>query len=54
MNKNIDLIVVPDLKLFTNMTNDTSLKSSCALLFESAKKIANLQKLIFLLQNPVI
>ena len=28
-----------------NMTNDTSLESSCALLLESAKKIANLQKL---------
>ena len=26
------------------MTNDTSLESSCALLLESAKKIANLQK----------
>ena len=30
-----------------NMTNDTSLKSSCALLLESAKKFANLQKLNF-------
>ena len=29
------------------MTNDTSLESSCALLLESAKKLANLQKLIF-------
>ena len=29
------------------MTNDTSLESSCALLLESAKKFANLQKLIF-------
>ena len=38
----------------TNMTNDTSLESSCSLLLESAKKIANLQKLNFLSQNPVI
>ena len=30
-----------------NMTNDTSLESSCALLLESAKKFSNLQKLIF-------
>ena len=30
--------------LCPNMTNDTSLESSCALLLESAKKIANLQK----------
>ena len=30
-----------------NMTNDTSLESSCALLLESAKKFANLQKLNF-------
>ena len=30
------------------MTNDTSLESSCALLLESAKKFANLQKLNFL------
>ena len=30
-----------------NMTNDTSLKSSCALLLESEKKFANLQKLSF-------
>ena len=30
-----------------NMTNDTSLESSCALLLESAKKCANLQKLNF-------
>ena len=37
-----------------NMTNDTSLESSCALLLESAKKIANLQKFNFLSQNPVI
>ena len=37
-----------------NMTNDTSLESSCALLLESAKKFANLQKLNFLSQNPVI
>jgi len=29
------------------MTNDTSLESSCALLLESAKKFANLQKNIF-------
>jgi len=29
------------------MTNDTSLESSCALLLESAKKIANFQKLNF-------
>ena len=35
------------------MTNDTLLESSCALLLESAKKIANLQKLNFLSQNPV-
>ena len=40
--------------LCPNMTNDTSLESSCALLLESAKKIANLRKLNFLLQNPVI
>ena len=33
------------------MTNDTSLESSCALLLESAKKIANLRKLNFLWQN---
>ena len=37
-----------------NMTNDTSLESPCALLLESAKKNANLQKLNFLSQNPVI
>ena len=37
-----------------NMTNDTSLESSCALLLESANKFANLQKLNFLSQNPVI
>ena len=30
-----------------NMTNDTLLESSCALLLESANKFANLQKLIF-------
>ena len=36
-----------------DMKNDTSLESSCALL-ESAKKFANLQKLKFLSQNPVI
>ena len=29
------------------MTNDTTLESSCALLLESAKKFANLQKLNF-------
>ena len=29
------------------MTNDTSIESSWALLLESAKKFANLQKLIF-------
>ena len=40
--------------LCPNMTNDTSLESSCALLLESAKKLANLQKLNFLSQNPVI
>ena len=40
--------------LCPNMTNDTSLESSCALLLESAKKFANLQKLKFLSQNPVI
>ena len=39
--------------LCPNMTNDTSLESSCALLLESAK-FANLQKLNFLSQNPVI
>ena len=37
-----------------NMTNDTSLESSCALLLESAEKFANLEKLNFLSQNPVI
>ena len=37
-----------------NMTNDTSLESSCALLLESAHTFANLQKLNFLSQNPVI
>ena len=40
--------------LCPNMTNDTSLESSCALLLESAKKFANLQKLHFLSQNSVI
>ena len=40
--------------LCPNKTNDTSLGSSCALLLESAKKFANLQKLNFLSQNPVI
>ena len=40
--------------LCPNMTNDTSLESSCALILESAKKFANLQKLKFLSQNPVI
>ena len=40
--------------LCPNMTNDTSLESSCALLLESAKKFANLQKLNFLSQNPII
>ena len=30
------------------MTNDTSLESSCALLLESAKKIANFPNLIFI------
>ena len=38
----------------SNMTNDTSLESSCALLLESAKKFANLHELNFLSQNPVI
>ena len=33
--------------LCPNVTNDTSLESSCALLLESAKKFANLQKLNF-------
>ena len=40
--------------LCPNMTNDTSLESSCALLLESAKKFVNLQTLNFLSQNPVI
>ena len=40
--------------LSPNMTNDTSLESSCALLLESAKKFANLRKLNFLSQNPVL
>ena len=34
--------------LCPNMTNDTSLESSCALLLESANQFANLQKLNFL------
>jgi len=34
--------------LYPNMTYDTSLESSCALLLESAKKFANLRKLNFL------
>jgi len=37
-----------------NMRNDISLESSWALLLKSAKKFANLQKLNFLLHNPVI
>ena len=37
-----------------NMTNGTTLESSCTLLLESAKKFANLQKLNFFLQNPVV
>ena len=40
--------------LCPNMTNDTSLESTCALLLESRKKCANLQKLNFLSQNTVI
>ena len=40
--------------LCPNMTNDTSLESSCALLLESAKKFANLRKLNLLSQNPVL
>ena len=40
--------------LCPNMKNDTSLESSCALLLESAKKFANLRKLNFLSQNPVL
>jgi len=36
------------------MTNDTSLESSCALLLESAKKFANLQKLNFSSQTSYI
>ena len=40
--------------LCPNMTNDTSLESSCALLLESTKKFANLQKLNFLSQNQVL
>ena len=39
--------------LCPNMTNDTSLESSCALLLESAKTFANLQKLNFLSQNSI-
>ena len=37
-----------------NMTNDTSLESSCALLLESAKNFANLRKLNFFSQNQVL
>ena len=37
-----------------NMTNDTSLESSCALLLESANKFANLRKLNFLSQYQVL
>ena len=33
--------------LCPNMTNDTSLESSCALLLESAKKICNFAKIEF-------
>jgi len=40
--------------LCPNMTNDTLLESSCALFLESANKFANLQKLNFLSQNPVM
>ncbi len=40
--------------LCPNMTNDTSLESSCALLLESAKKICKFAKIGFLSQNPVI
>ena len=40
--------------LCPNMTNDTSLESSWTLLLESAKKFANLRKLNFLSQNPVL
>ena len=40
--------------LCPNMTNGTSLESSCAQILESAKKFANLQKLNFLSQNPAI
>ena len=40
--------------LCPNMTNDTSLESSCALLLESAKKFANLRKLNFLSQNQAL
>ena len=40
--------------LCPNMTNDTSLESSCALLLESAKKFPNLRKLNFLSQNQVL
>ena len=36
------------------MTNDTSLESSCALLLESAKKFASLQKLIFFSKSSYI
>ncbi len=40
--------------LCPNMTNDTSLESSCALLLESAKKIAYLQKLKFLIEKNYV
>ena len=39
--------------LCPNMTNDTSLECFCALLLESTKKFANLQKLNCSSQNPV-
>ena len=41
-------------EMYICMTNDTSLESSCALLLRICEKIANLQKLNFLSQNPVI
>ena len=37
-----------------NMTNDTSLENSCALLLESAKKLQICKSLFFFLQNPVM
>ena len=40
--------------LCPNMTNDTLLESSCALLLESANKFANLKKLNLLSQNTVL